>query len=78
VYTVYRLHADELDKQFLQALKMLFANREIEIVVTEVDETAYLLQEDANRERLLHAVENVENSQGLIEVDLACPYHYSR
>jgi antitoxin YefM len=78
MYTVYRLHADELDEQFLQALKMLFANREIEIVVTEVDETAYLLQEDANRERLLRAVGNVEKSQGLIAVDLACPYHYSR
>ena len=68
--TVYRLNAGELDSQFLEALKTLFKDKEIEIVVTEVDETAYLLQSPANKQRLLTAIENVENGRHLIEVDL--------
>lgn len=49
--TVYRLKADELNQQFLDALKTLFEDKEIEIIVTEVDETAYLMQSKANRKR---------------------------
>ncbi len=68
--TVYHLNADELDNQFLEALKTLFKDKTIEIVVTEVDETAYLLQSDANRKQLLQAIEHVNNGENLIEVGL--------
>jgi len=57
--TVYRLNADELDHQFLEALQALFKDREIEITVSEVDETAHLLRSEPNRKRLLQAVENI-------------------
>ena len=70
MYTVYHLKADELDQQFLEALKTLFKDKTIEIVVTEVDETAYLLHSDANRDRLLQAVENVNDGENLVEVEL--------
>jgi antitoxin YefM len=70
MYTVYHLKADELDAQFLDALKTLFKDKTIEIVVTEVDETAYLLQSDANRERLLQAIEHVNAGENLVEVEL--------
>jgi antitoxin YefM len=70
MYTVYHLKADELDNQFLEALKTLFKDKTIEIVVTEVDETAYLLHSDANRERLLQAIENVNNGENLVKVEL--------
>jgi len=70
MYTVYHLKADELDTQFLEALKTLFKDKTIEIVVTEVDETAYLLHSDANRERLLQAVEHVNDGENLVEVEL--------
>ncbi len=70
MYTVYHLKADELDNQFLEALKTLFKDKTIEIVVTEVDETAYLLYSDANRERLLQAIEHVNNGENLVEVKL--------
>jgi hypothetical protein len=59
--TVYHLRTNELDNQFLEALKTLFKDKTIEIIVTEVDETAYLLHLDANRERLLQAIEHVNN-----------------
>jgi antitoxin YefM len=66
--TVYHLRTNELDNQFLEALKTLFKDKTIEIIVTEVDETAYLLHSDANRERLLQAIKHVNNGDNLIEV----------
>jgi antitoxin YefM len=69
--TVYRLNANELDQNFLEGLKATFKDQEIEIVVSGVDETAYLLASDANRARLLQAVENVkQRSSTLVEVKL--------
>ncbi len=70
MHTVYHLKADELDNQFLESLKTLFKDKTIEIIVTEVDETAYLLQSDANRERLLQAIEHVNNDENLVTVQL--------
>ena len=70
MHTVYHLRTDELDNQFLEALKTLFKDKTIEIVVTEVDETAYLLGSDANKERLLQAIEHVNNDENLIEVEM--------
>jgi antitoxin YefM len=66
--TVYHLKTNELDSQFLESLKTLFKDKTIEIIVSEVDETAYLLHSDANRERLLQAIEHVNNGEDLIEV----------
>ncbi|VAW30384.1 hypothetical protein MNBD_CHLOROFLEXI01-3048 [hydrothermal vent metagenome] len=68
--TVYHLRTDELDSQFLEALKTLFKDKMIEIVVTEADETAYLLHSDANREQLLQAIEHVNNNENMVEVAL--------
>jgi antitoxin YefM len=48
----------------------LFGDRELEIVVSAVDETTYLLQNEANREHLLRAVQNVNNQTNLVEVRL--------
>lgn len=67
--TVYRLKAEELDDQFLEALKTLFKDKEIEIIVTEIDETTYLLQSEANKKRLMEAIQAVEEGADLIEFD---------
>jgi antitoxin YefM len=64
------LKAEELDAQFFETLKTLFRDKTIEIVVMEVDETAYLLHSEANRERLLQAIEYVNNGENLVEVEL--------
>lgn len=66
--TTYRLRADELDEDFIASLRVLFKDKEVEITVTEVDETSYLLRSDANRRHLLQAVENIERGRNLIEV----------
>ncbi len=68
--TTYRLQASELDQNFIDALKTLFKDKEIEIVVSEVDETTYLFQSEANKTRLLQAVQNINNQENLIEVEL--------
>ena len=63
---IYHVKADELDQHFLDAIKEMFKDKEIEIAVYERDETAYLLRSPANRERLLRAVADVENSQNIV------------
>lgn len=68
--SVYRLNAEELDYQLLESLKSLFKNKEIEIVVSEVAETAYLMRSVANRRHLLQAIKNIEDGTNLVTVDI--------
>jgi antitoxin YefM len=62
---IYHVKADELDESFLAALKAMFKDKEIEITVSERDETTYLMRSPANREHLLRAVADVESSQNI-------------
>ncbi|NEQ34863.1 MAG: hypothetical protein F6K40_00465 [Okeania sp. SIO3I5] len=48
----------------------ILIEKEIESIVSEVDETAYLFKSEANKNRLLNAVENVEHQTNLIELSL--------
>ena len=70
MHSTYRINTKQLDSSFIDALKMNYPDKEIEIVVYEVDETAYLLSSEANKKRLLNAVENVNNKSNLVEVDI--------
>jgi antitoxin YefM len=63
---IYQVKADELDQSFLDALKAMFKDREIEIAVYERDETAYLLRSPANRTRLLSAIAETEQKQNIV------------
>ena len=73
MYMTYRMKAEELDSRFLKVLKAMFKDKEIEIAVCEAtqseeEETAYLLKSQANRDRLLRAVENVAQGRNLVKV----------
>ncbi|MTF37968.1 hypothetical protein VKI21_11285 [Cyanobacterium aponinum UTEX 3222] len=68
--SIYRLKANELNDSFLEGLKTTFKDKDIEIIVSEVDETEYLFRSEANKERLLQAVENVKQRKNLVEVNL--------
>lgn len=75
MYTVYKINANELDIRFIEALKVMFPNKDIEIAVCEAtaieeDETEYLLSSPANREHLFKAIENVNNNRNLVTVDI--------
>ena len=64
--TIYQINADELDENLLASIKAQFKHKEIEIVVSECDETAYLLRSPANREYLLRAIKDVEENRNII------------
>ncbi|MGL5058462.1 MAG: hypothetical protein ACRC62_00675 [Microcoleus sp.] len=68
--TVYRVKASELDLSFVEQIKAKFAGKEIEIVVSEIDETTYLLQDNSNKNHLLNAIDNINSRQKLVEVNL--------
>jgi antitoxin YefM len=68
--SVHRLKANELDDRFLESLKAQWGDREIEIVISEADETAYLIRNEANRQHLLKAVNDIEQRHNMVEVDL--------
>jgi antitoxin YefM len=75
MYSTYRLKTEDLNTDFLESLKLLFKNKTIEIAVceadeAEIDETAYLLQNPANRKRLLEAIENVAQERNMVTIDL--------
>jgi antitoxin YefM len=68
--SVYRLKANELDDRFLESLKTFWGDREIEIVISEADETAYLMATEANRRHLLKGIEDVKQRRNLVEDSL--------
>ncbi|WP_204105689.1 MULTISPECIES: hypothetical protein [Spirulina sp. CCY15215] len=70
MHTVYRVKANELDVRFLEQLKANFGDKEIEIIVSELDETEYLLSSEINKKRLLTAIANVKVQKNLVEMQL--------
>jgi antitoxin YefM len=67
--STYRIHADELTDDFVQAIKVAYRDREIEIIISDdVDETDYLMSTPANRDHLLRAIENIKNHTNLVQM----------
>ncbi|EIC29209.1 MULTISPECIES: hypothetical protein [Methylomicrobium] len=74
MYTLYKINSDDLNENFIAAIKAQFPHQTIEIAISEVtqvaqDETAYLLSNPENKERLLAAIEQIESNR-LIDIDL--------
>jgi antitoxin YefM len=67
--TIYQVNADDLNEDFLEGLRTTFKHKEIEIVVYERDETAYLLRSPANRARLTEATSDVEQNRNIVVPD---------
>jgi hypothetical protein len=65
--TIFRLHDSELTPKFIETLKSLFKNQEIEITVrTSPSDTEYLLIGDANKKHLIEAIEDAKADKNLI------------
>jgi hypothetical protein len=64
------LQLDELNSGLIDQLKELFKNaqrKQVTIIVDdEADETAYLLESPANRERLFRSLENARHGNVII------------
>jgi len=50
--TTIQLNSSQLDNNFLDAIKKLFNNQQIEIKIRSFDETDYLWSDEANRNHL--------------------------
>lgn len=70
--TTYKLKASEIDQSVIKTIQDLFKDKEIEIIVHEVeDETEYLLNSDKNKAHLLSAIANVEQGKNLNEISVS-------
>ena len=71
MYSTYRLKADELSDNIVKAVKSAYQDREIEIIIQDVqDETKYLLSSTANKEHILKAIEEINNQETLVQVEM--------
>ncbi|MCX6350476.1 MAG: hypothetical protein NTX03_01290 [Bacteroidetes bacterium] len=68
--STYYLNSNELNEDFIKAIKTLFKNKKIAITVSvEQSETEYLLNGN-NGSHLLAAMQNAKTPKNLIPVDI--------
>lgn len=68
--TTFHLNANDLDANFLEALKKLFTGKDIVIsVATEIDTTEYLLSDVERKTALLKSIQEAKTG-ALVSVDL--------
>ncbi|WPF87205.1 hypothetical protein WEU38_10315 [Cyanobacterium aponinum AL20118] len=68
--TTYRLKASKLNQKIIDGIKTIYGDQKIEIVIYEVDETDCLSKSEVNRNRLIQAINDVNERKNLIEVSL--------
>jgi antitoxin YefM len=67
--TVFKLKAKDLDKSFIDSVRNLFKDHEIEISIKQVqDETDYLLKSPENKRDLLEAINDIKKNKNLIRL----------
>lgn len=65
--TVFKLKATELDKSFIDSVKNLFKDSEIEISIRPaLDETEYLMSSSENKKYLLKAIKDLKTNKNLV------------
>jgi hypothetical protein len=68
--TLIRMHAEEMNADFIDYIKSTFKGKKIALhVYEEHDETEYLLQSVVNEERLYQSIENIKNNISLKEMN---------
>jgi UDP-glucose 6-dehydrogenase len=68
----FKLNSDELNESFLEKLRLMFAQKNIEVVVyeSEMDETEQIRANPELHARLLEASNRADRREGLVEVNL--------
>ncbi len=70
--TTYRLNSEELNSDIIKSIQDMYQGKEIELVVTTVeDETEYLLKNSENRDHLLKAVKDLNKGTNTVEVTVS-------
>ena len=67
--THFILDSSELDYSLIDKLKVLFQNKRIELIVSESDDTSYLLSSPKNKEILINSIKNIENNDKVVFAD---------
>jgi len=67
--TLVRLNADELNVALIDFIKFTFKGKKIAVHIyeDEIDETEFVLRDPVARERILKAVENVNQNRNMKE-----------
>ena len=61
---VQHIEADNLSVDFVEYIKKAFKGQKIKMTIeTELDETAYLMSNEANHKRILSAIKNVKKKR---------------
>lgn len=67
----FRLEASELNENFLEKLRAMFRDREVELVVHDVEsESDYPFDNPVQAQFLHEALDRVERGEGLVSVSL--------
>jgi len=69
MYTTYQMNADDVDESLLESIKAKYRHKQIEIVVTEHDETTFLLASPANRRVLMRRIRDVKAGKNIVTPD---------
>ena len=67
---VQHIEADNLSVDFVSYVKKVFKGQKIKMTIeTELDETAYLMSNDANHKRILNSIKNIKKREKLVPLD---------
>lgn len=67
--TTFRLNTDELDASFIDRVKAGFPHQQVEIIVSEHDETDRIMADPEFRAQLLEVVDDIEHRRNLVVPD---------
>lgn len=70
---IYQLTSTDLNSQFLGAIKQMFLNKKIQIIISdtyenELDETDYLFSSETNKKFLLEGINKINNNENLVSL----------
>ena len=69
--TTIKINAQELNERFINSIKEMFGNKNIEINISEdVDDTDYLFRSEKNKRILEERMKNVDEGKNLLDVSL--------
>lgn len=70
MFTTYYLQTSEIEGKLGKSIRGLFGREKVKITVSEVDETDYLLQNEANRQVLERSLKDAKERRNLHTFDL--------
>lgn len=70
---IYQLTSTELTTQFIGAIKKMFSDKKIQIIISdtfdnEIDETDYLFSSEANKKFLIDGVDKINKQENLVSL----------